>query len=233
VAAAFTPTLRATANVRLYEPVSVPYRIGLGRAKTEIGKSRAETGATNPSLKGPKCGNCRAETPTQQPNPPGSRRFSHVRKLHHRDWTVWLGREESNLRMAESKSDYFSCKINAHSEKIAKFDPLYTNRLAAHSECWRPPPRRNLRQGQGLPRRSTMICWRYTRTLASTAARGQNRSIIIARSSLQRSNNPQRIIRFCVSRQANGIYDRDGPARNIPSACRIAYIAFKDAAILA
>jgi hypothetical protein len=27
----------------------------------------------------------------------------------------------------------------AHSEKIAKFDPLSTNSLEAHSECWRPP----------------------------------------------------------------------------------------------
>ena len=26
--------------------------------------------------------------------------------------------------MAESKSDYFSFEINAHSEKIAKFDPI-------------------------------------------------------------------------------------------------------------
>jgi hypothetical protein len=46
----------------------------------------------------------------------------------------WLGREESNLRIAESKSDYFSFKINAHSEKIAKFDPLSTNRLPEDSE---------------------------------------------------------------------------------------------------
>ena len=37
--------------------------------------------------------------------------------------------------MAESKSDYFSFDINAHSEKIAKFDPLSTNRLALYSEC--------------------------------------------------------------------------------------------------
>jgi hypothetical protein len=33
--------------------------------------------------------------------------------------------------MAESKSDYFSFVINAHSEKIGKFDPLSINRLAA------------------------------------------------------------------------------------------------------
>jgi hypothetical protein len=44
----------------------------------------------------------------------------------------------------------------------------------------------------------------------STAALGRNRSITIARISLQRSNIPQRIIRFCVSRQPDGIYDRWG-----------------------
>jgi hypothetical protein len=38
--------------------------------------------------------------------------------------------------MAESKSDHFSFKINAHSEKLAKFNPLSTNRLVVDSE-WR------------------------------------------------------------------------------------------------
>ena len=37
--------------------------------------------------------------------------------------------------MAESKSAYFSFEINAHSEKIAKFDPLSANRLTPYSEC--------------------------------------------------------------------------------------------------
>jgi hypothetical protein len=47
----------------------------------------------------------------------------------------WLGRQDSNLGMAESKSGYFPFEINAHSEKIAKFDPLSINRLAPDSEC--------------------------------------------------------------------------------------------------
>jgi hypothetical protein len=47
----------------------------------------------------------------------------------------WLGREDSNLRITESKSDHFSFEINAHSEKNAKFDPLSTNRLQVDSEC--------------------------------------------------------------------------------------------------
>ena len=49
----------------------------------------------------------------------------------------WLGRGESNLRMAESKSDQFANNINAHSEKISKFAPFRINRLAVDSECGR------------------------------------------------------------------------------------------------
>jgi hypothetical protein len=48
----------------------------------------------------------------------------------------WLGRQDSNLGMAESKSDYFSFEINARSEKIAKFAWLSISRLAPNSE-WR------------------------------------------------------------------------------------------------
>jgi hypothetical protein len=61
----------------------------------------------------------------------------------------------------------------------------------------------------GLPRRSTMICCRNTRISASNAARGRNKSTTIPKIILQRSNIPQRIIRFCVCRQLHGIYDRD------------------------
>jgi hypothetical protein len=73
------------------------------------------------------------------------------------DGTDWLGRQDSNLGMAESKSNHFANYINAHSEKIAKFDPLSTNRLAADSECGEPsslsatPQNRNGTGGGGLP----------------------------------------------------------------------------------
>jgi len=46
----------------------------------------------------------------------------------------WLGREDSNLRMAESKSAYFSFELNVHSEKNEKFRPLSINNLAFNSE---------------------------------------------------------------------------------------------------
>jgi len=38
-------------------------------------------------------------------NPRECRRFSHAWKSHRRDRTGWLGRQDSNLGMAESKSD--------------------------------------------------------------------------------------------------------------------------------
>jgi len=48
--------------------------------------------------------------------------------------TGWLGREDSNLRMAESKSDCFAIKINAYSEKQAKSSACDINRLHPYSE---------------------------------------------------------------------------------------------------
>ena len=47
------------------------------------------------------------------------------------------------------------------------------------------------------------------RISASNAARGRNRSTTIPKIILPRSNIPQKIIRFCVSRQLDEIYDRD------------------------
>jgi len=48
--------------------------------------------------------------------------------------TAWLGREGSNLRMAESKSDGTVSKINAYSEFRRKFDPRDINYLSNVSE---------------------------------------------------------------------------------------------------
>ena len=79
---------------------------------------------------------------------------------------------------------------------------------------WQTQPRTILSTAKngtrlGRPLRSTMICCRNTRISASIAARGRNRSTIIPKIILQRSRIPQSIIRFCVSRQPDGIYDRD------------------------
>jgi len=63
------------------------------------------------------------------------RRFSHTWKSHRKDRTGWLGRQDSNLGMAESKSTCFAFDFKDHSEKSAKFDPFPINRLDADSEC--------------------------------------------------------------------------------------------------
>jgi hypothetical protein len=47
---------------------------------------------------------------------------------------AWLGREDSNLRMGESKSGRTFNEINEHSELIEEFDPKCINRLGGHSE---------------------------------------------------------------------------------------------------
>jgi hypothetical protein len=46
----------------------------------------------------------------------------------------WLGRQDSNLGMAESKSDQLALSLNAASKKLAKFTPNTANRLARISE---------------------------------------------------------------------------------------------------
>jgi hypothetical protein len=47
---------------------------------------------------------------------------------------VWLGRQDSNLGMAESKSKRFALFINGHSKKSRKFDLRPIKRLAGLSE---------------------------------------------------------------------------------------------------
>jgi hypothetical protein len=59
------------------------------------------------------------ETDNSQNSPLAGMTYAKVSK--HR--TGWLGREDSNLRMVESKSGHFANDFKAHSEKIAKFDP--------------------------------------------------------------------------------------------------------------
>jgi hypothetical protein len=55
------------------------------------------------------------------------RKFSQTRN-------AWLGREDSNLRMVESKSSRTFNEINAHSEKSVELALIYINWLATHSE---------------------------------------------------------------------------------------------------
>jgi len=60
--------------------------------------------------------------------------FPENTEMARRDRTGWLGRQVSNLGMAESKSDKFFNFVNEHSESIMKFAPLTINGLARDSE---------------------------------------------------------------------------------------------------
>ena len=62
-----------------------------------------------------------AETAWRLANPRNCRAFSAKLETARKPHTDWLGRQDSNLGMAESKSDQFSCDINAHSEFLAAF----------------------------------------------------------------------------------------------------------------
>jgi YVTN family beta-propeller protein len=53
-----------------------------------------------------------------------TQRFPHNGKSQRRDRTGWLGCQDSNLGMAESKSTCFAFDFKDHSKKSAKFDPF-------------------------------------------------------------------------------------------------------------
>src|SRR6266699_2387281 len=82
-----------------------------------------------------------AACPLKRPNLLKCRRFSHIRKQRRRDRAGWLGRQDSNLGMAESKSTCFAFDFKDHSKKSTKFDPFPINRLDADSECAGGPAR--------------------------------------------------------------------------------------------
>jgi hypothetical protein len=60
--------------------------------------------------------------------------FSGLQSQFPESQTAWLGREDSNLRMVESKSGRTFNKINAHSEKLQKFTSISLNKLVSDSE---------------------------------------------------------------------------------------------------
>src|SRR5260370_41623303 len=106
---------QAIANFSFCEPVFPNCRTGLLHAETEIGKTRAETGAAKPRFVTGNPENPSLETGRLRPNSPKCRWFSHIRKQRRRDRIGWLGREDSNLRMAESKSTYSAFYFQGHS----------------------------------------------------------------------------------------------------------------------
>jgi len=87
------------------EPVFPHCRTGLLQAETEIGKTRAETGAARPPVRAGNPENPSPETRRLRPNSRKCRGFSYIEKCHRRDRTGWLGREDSNLGIAVDMPD--------------------------------------------------------------------------------------------------------------------------------
>ncbi len=88
---------------------------------------------------GPKFAACRSgETLGTAAKPRKCRRFPTKPETYTRDRTGWLGREDSNLRMAESKSAWKSLFSGLHFEKYLQNRPPNINRLAPVSKCRSP-----------------------------------------------------------------------------------------------
>jgi hypothetical protein len=108
--------------------------------------------------------NYRPETEIRQRNPRECRRFSPTGKQNPGDGTAWLGREDSNLRMAESKSAalplgdvpsprhrYFSFRLTLLIEALDQ--PEYDGRRSSlfMADPHQPGRGRRRRGGSGSP----------------------------------------------------------------------------------
>ena len=85
------------------EPVSVDYRTSLRHAETEIEKCRPETGGAMSPIFEQVSEFWRAETEIRMPKPRECRQFSHGWKYLTGDWTGWLGKEDSNSQIPETR----------------------------------------------------------------------------------------------------------------------------------
>ena len=145
-------------------------RAGLSRLRTaslashpDIENRRPETCAGNWSDVAQNAENCAAEFPRRLANSRVCRAYFCEPDIAYRDGTGWLGRQDSNLGMAESKSKWFALFVNAHSEKMLKFDLNPIKRLAEISECrdashlavTRPALRKQRSQGRNLVGRAS------------------------------------------------------------------------------
>jgi hypothetical protein len=70
-----------------------------------------------------------SETGAKLQKPANSGLFSRLRGFIFGFGTAWLGREDSNLRMVESKSGYFINDLNEFSDETADSVPRLINRL--------------------------------------------------------------------------------------------------------
>ena len=129
---------RLMSSQATFEPVSAKTQPVSGHTTCQIPDIENSCSRDSSRKTPPSVGSARFSSPKTRPlpaNPRECRRFSHTWKSHRRDRTGWLGRQDSNLGMAESKSTCFAFDFKDHSEKSAKFDPFPINRFDADSEC--------------------------------------------------------------------------------------------------
>src|SRR5262245_24073433 len=98
------------------QPFSCEFEPSLWNQDTDIENRRPETGARNQPNIAHYRENRVTETRHHLANSRECRGNFCKPDMSQRDGAGWLGRQDSNLGMAESKSDHFSCNINAHCE---------------------------------------------------------------------------------------------------------------------
>src|SRR5258708_6209016 len=130
--------MRLKSSQATFEPVSAKTQLVSGHTTCQIPDIENSCSRDSSRKTPPSVGSARFSSPKTRPlpaNPRECRRFSHTWKSHRRDRTGWLGRQDSNLGMAESKSTYSAFDFKGYSERIEEFGPFLINRLARLSEC--------------------------------------------------------------------------------------------------
>ncbi len=100
--------MRLMSSQATFEPVSAKTQPVSGHTTCQIPDIENSCSRDSSRKTPPSVGSARFSSPKTRPlpaNPRECRRFSHTWKSHRRDRTGWLGRQDSNLGMAESKSD--------------------------------------------------------------------------------------------------------------------------------
>src|SRR6266849_1742031 len=135
---AISALTRLMSSQATFEPVSAKTQPVSGHTTCQIPDIENSCSRDSSRKTPPSVGSARFSSPKTRPLPPNPRKcrhFSDSRKFLRRDPGGWLGWQDSNLGMAESKSTCFAFDFKDHSEKSAKFDPFPFNRLGADSEC--------------------------------------------------------------------------------------------------
>src|SRR5258706_9220357 len=99
--------MRLMSSQATFEPVSAKTQPVSGHTTCQIPDIENSCGRDSSRKTPPSVGSARFSSPKTRPlpaNPRECRRFSHTWKSHRRDRTGWLGCQDSNLGMAESKS---------------------------------------------------------------------------------------------------------------------------------